>query len=515
MRKANRNYFLILSLILGGHRTLAASGMFPKMPSATNVFLIDCSKDGEDAKTAAWALQGLVNQSLAEVYIIAKDKERHLEQLRNSGKHFEMLNPMAGNDSGLRTLFKKYQSRIKRIIVYDPDKDWTGYLALMSAGQEGGLPASERILNDLTAEFHWHGEVDDFRTRFPNQIQAYDWALVHLMPRCNKQVVFAVGIHLPLVDYVVASKGFAFGMDFNADRSEVEKIFRMGNFSVGTSLMGYANTGDDANKVANPFGIGYVTSDLYENGSFWSSFPDKTYTQTSGLAIEAQPRKIYVSIMWSDGDNLQFDQNAIWNLWHDPARGTIPVATALSPMLQELNPSLLDWYYSEKTDNDELMAGPAGVQFIYMRDYNASLFPEWCRLNYIWCKDAGFHTARIWILPYLSAKYMEYMNTCGFVGVIGDTSTIKGGPPGLHTIAVINENDLFNECKSIRPNAQFPIFCSFTCIASDFYDGGHGYSAIKQQIDHLQLAYPNRYIFLLPKDQFATMRAYYHLLPSP
>ena len=426
-----------------------------------------------------------------------------------------MLEPLAGNNSGLRTLFNKYQGRVKRMIIYDPNRDWTCYLALMSVAQQGGIPVSESVKNELISEFHWQGKVEDFRTQFPEQMEAYDWALANLMPGCNKQVVFAVGSQLPLVDYVVASKGFVFGMDFNGDRVEVEKIFKTGGYGVGTSLMGYANTGDDANKVANPFGIGYVTSDLYANGSFWSSFPDKTYTQTPGRAIDAQPGKIYASIMWSDGDNLQFDQNAIWNLWHDPARGTIPVATALSPTLQELNSPLLDWYYSKKTDHDELMAGPAGVQFIFMQDYNENLFPEWCKLNYSWCKDAGFHTARIWILPYLSTKYTEYMNTCGFAGVIGDTSTIKGGPPGLHTIAAANENDLFNQFKSVKPNTQFPIFCSFTCIVPGFYQGGYGYSAIKRQIDRLEATYPGRYAFLLPKDQFATMRAYYHLPPSP
>ena len=41
--------------------------------------------------------------------------------------------------------------------------------------------------------------------------------------------------------------------------------------------MGYR--GDQVNDIANPYGIGYVVSDLYANGSFWSSFPDKTYTQ--------------------------------------------------------------------------------------------------------------------------------------------------------------------------------------------------------------------------------------------
>ena len=51
------------------------------MPAATNVYVVDCRNDNADARISAWALQGLVNQSLAEVYVIEKEKERHMEQL--------------------------------------------------------------------------------------------------------------------------------------------------------------------------------------------------------------------------------------------------------------------------------------------------------------------------------------------------------------------------------------------------------------------------------------------------
>jgi len=508
---------LCLALVLSLRPVLAASGLFPKMPAAPKVYVVDCRNDSAEARTSVWALQGLVNQTSAEVYVIEKEKERHIEQLEDCGKPFELLEPLAGNNSGLRTLFKKYQARVKRMIIFDPSKDWTCYLALMSAAQQGGIPVSESVKNDLISEFHWQGNVEDFRSRFPQKMEAYDWALANLMPGCNKQVVFAVWDQAPLVDYAVASKGFAFGLDFNGDRGMVEKIFRAGGYGVGTSLMGYANTGDDANKVANPFGFGYVASDLYANCSFWSSYPDKTYKQTPGKAITAVPGKIYLSVMWSDGDNIQFDQNALWNLWHDPARGTIPVATALSPSLQELDSPLLDWYYSKMTDKDELMAGPTGVQFIFIDAFKDDLFPAWCKLTREWCADAGFHTVRIWRAPFMSEKYVTFMRTCGFDGVLGERGVVQAGfPPRIDTHGVGSEEELYQQMAAVKPNARVPVFASFTPIVADFTkDGMNAYTKIKRQCDRLEAAFPDRYVFLLPKDQFATIRAYYKLPASP
>ena len=188
---------LCLAFVLSVRTVFAASGMFPKMPAAPKVYVVDCRNDMPEARTSAWALQGLVNQTSAEVYVIEKEKERHMEQLKDCGKPFEMLEPLAGNNSGLRTLFKKYQDRVKRMVIFDPSKDWTCYLALMSVAQQGGIPVSEAVKNDLISEFNWQGKVEDFRSRFPKQMEAYDWALANLMPGCNKQVVFAVWDQAP------------------------------------------------------------------------------------------------------------------------------------------------------------------------------------------------------------------------------------------------------------------------------------------------------------------------------
>jgi len=493
----------------GVRSTLAASGMFPKMPAATNAYIVDIHEDEMNARMTAWALQGVINQKSAEVYLINNPWD--WEPLKECGKPYEELPGLRGADAGLRTLFQKYQAQVNKMFIYDPDKDWTWYLAVMSAAQQQGIPVTKSLQEKLMSEFGWKGGVEDFRDRWSSRTEAYDWALVNLMPHCTKQVVFALSHDMPLADYVAASKGFVFWLDFDSERAGIQKIFRTRGYGAGTSLMGYANTGDEANAVANPFGIGYVVSDYYANGSFWSSFPDKTYTQAAGKAVKAEPGKIYAHIMWSDGDNIQFDQNPLYKFWHDPARGTIPVATELAPALQELNSPLLDWYYSKMTDKDELVAGPTGVQFVFISDYNESLFPEWCRLNRHWCAGAGFHAARIWIAPNPSVKYGAYMTTCGLDGLFGEGFRLKAGfPPKVDTYGASDEQDLYKQIIGVKPDPQKPVFCGFTCIVQGFYQGDHGYSAIKRVLDRVEAAYPGLYVFLLPKDEFATIRAYYN-----
>ena len=54
-------------------------------------------------------------------------------------------------------------------------------------------------------------------------------------------------------------------------------------------------------------------------------------------------------------------------------------------------------------------------------------------------------------------------------------------------------------------------FVNFTLIVAGFDKPNSGFSAIKRQVERIQSEFPDRYVFLLPKDQFATIRAYYQL----
>jgi len=513
---------LVVVVACAGLRVFAASGMFPKAPAGTGVVIADIQSDDVDAQMTARALEGLINQSSAEIYLLNRPYD--LEQLIQTRLTFRRLPELQGANGGLRSLFKNFGPRVRKLMIYDPREDWSWNLALMAGAQQGGIPVTEPLAKSLIQEFNWKGDIVDYRNQWANRTQAYEWALANLMPNCTRKVLFALNDTMYLADYVVSSKGFAFWLDFNSEQSEIARIFNSG-YGVGTSLMGYASNGDEANRTANFYGVGYVISDYYSNGSFWSSFPDRTYSQAPGRIVPAQGGRIYVSLIWSGGENIRFDQDMIYHLWKDPARGTVPVGTTLSPTLQELNSPLLDWYYRSMTTNDELMAGPCGVQFIYGDSLNAQFFPFWCDLNAPWLAGAGFQTVCLWNALYMDYNYLFYIRTCGMSGIFlrdnpqifGVVGVINGlGMPVVENFMIGGPDDIYNQLSQIIPHNQFPLFRNFTCRARDFEQAdGRGYAKIEQQVKRLEHDYPGRFVFLLPKDQFATIRAFCKLPPVP
>ncbi len=47
---------------------------------------------------------------------------------------------------------------------------------------------------------------------------------------------------------------------------------------------------------------------------------------------KAQPeRKVFVSFTMSEGDNLQYALRRLQHIWHDPARGSVPIGWTISP----------------------------------------------------------------------------------------------------------------------------------------------------------------------------------------
>jgi hypothetical protein len=103
------------------------------------------------------------------------------------------------------------------------------------------------------------------------------------------------------------------------------------------------------------------------------------------------------------------------------------------------------------------------------------------------------------------------MTTCGLDGLFGEGFRLKAGfPPKVDPYGASDEQDLYKQIIGVKPDPQKPVFCGFTCIVQGFYQGDHGYSAIKRVLDRVEAAYPGLYVFLLPKDEFATIRAYYN-----
>ena len=499
----------------------AASGLFVKTPPAANAFLLKFSGDTTDSRATSYALQGLVNQTSAEVFIDERGNDR--SQINYSGKPYTVLNvaTVGGSTSlrGVRTLFVKYQASVQKMFIYDASKDWTYYLALMAGAQQNGIPVTTTVRDALRAQVPgWAGTEVDYSNIGTTRIEGYDWALANLMPNCTKKsVYFARAFDLDCMDYVVASKSFVFNLLASdpAEAAKISEIFATPGYGVGTSLGGYA--GDSVNQLANPYGIGYNVSDFYSNGSFWSSFPNKTYTQATGEGITALNGKVYVAILLSDGDNLQFDQGATYSNWkNDPQRGTVPVGTSLSPVLQEIDTPLLDWYYANKTANDELIAGPCGFQFIYLNDYDSALLPQWCEINAKWTADAGFHTTSVWVGTFPSANYDVYTATSGVDNIRHNSNlfSMSTNPRFSNGVPVFNERirdcqneqELYEDLAGVAANPSAPVFATGKLITARF--GTTIFTSVKTVVDRLNTDFPGKYVFQLPRNQAETAREY-------
>ena len=409
------------------------SGQFFKCKMSSEIWVADCRKDSALAKMIATAVQGVVNQDSAELYLVLND--HHFQQLEDTGREYIVLNKdIQSHETGLQSLLNKYLPRFSRIYVWDTQKDWTWNLALMLSSQHKGLPLTREYADFIIRNYHWQGEVIDLSDKWKSKAEAYDWAISELMPRCHDNILFSVGLRddwkvapWTLYDYAVASRGFSFWLD-DAQKDEqqiIRDICRAGQYRPGAIVMGYAKSGDDLLATVNNYGIGYVVSDYYANGSFWSAYPNRSFSQPKGKARRVKPGKIYVSIIFSDGDNLQFDQNALYLMWkNDSLRGTIPVGTTMAAGLQEINPFLLEWYYKHKSDNDELVAGPSGYQFIYGRDYQKEGYELWLEKNRRWLASAGFHTACFWHATFGTPCFDRFIETSGLQAVFdGDDKT--------------------------------------------------------------------------------------------
>jgi hypothetical protein len=105
------------------------------------------------------------------------------------------------------------------------------------------------------------------------------------------------------------------------------------------------------------YGIPVPASDWFDNASLFSGVARPISIPPIPPAPPLQ-NKIYVSFTLSDGDNVQYMQHQMYVLWRNPARGSVPIGWTAQPLSADLDPAMLDYYWSTATTNDCLLAGP-------------------------------------------------------------------------------------------------------------------------------------------------------------
>lgn len=517
---------------------------FKNIPCAlSEIEVVDLRDNDISSLVTVQVCQGILNQEQAKIYSIIQD--HHITQFEdafgkgtchvvndfsyNSYKH----NDKTYNYSGIAGLLKNHKNSFKEFVLWDASKRWMWNLALMISSHEKSIPVTEELLYFLQTELNFSLPVNDIRNRWESEMEAYYWAMETYVDsrKCHPTMSFSSGVGPNLsgyhwdFDYAAASQAFTFYVDEKVGGTGfnmIQDLCRRMEYPIGSSVFGYGTSGDDLNKATNPLNVGFVVSDFYANGSFWCSYKSKAFQQRKGVAVDAQPGKIYVSFIWSDGDNIQFDANQLYKMFKEcPYRGEVPVGFTVSPSLQELNPWLLEFFYKNLTPNDELLAGPSGFQFIYGDEFGKgqidpiAQFEKWLSMNRDWIDRAGFHTACVWNTSD-NDRYRRYMQTCGLQGIFDGNNRSYFYEKGIDGNGIVSisqgphcwtEGDVYKALSAVKNDPEKPVFYNLYLIAAN-YGGIDGYARLKRELNKLETKYPNRFIYLLPMDNCATFNKY-------
>ena len=505
----------------------------PKAAKSDKLYVYSLGTDSTEAKKAAYALQGLISQQEAEVYLMTdgfpQDQE-WLEELK--GEYSEVIDVKIEEETGFLQLFKDYKDRVKKILVYDPsrEKDYTWNVAMTLGSLEGGLPMPNGLLRIVQDKVGYDGEVVDLTNKWASKEEAYDYLIEELLPKTNKQVMFCLDPQQALrhADYAMAARCTTFWLNEtkSADLKILNKIFGSGHFNENAIIMGYGDasdgkSGDNLLVASNPYGIGFLCSDWFGNGTVFSSIESvEMPKQPAGKAAPIELGKTYVCMFWSDGDNIQYDQIALKKAWNNPNRGKIPVASTVAPLLTEIAPTIMKWYRANMTENDELMAGPSGWQFIYCSRYEEELLKSWSDKNKYWMERAGMTVANMWLFdPRTDKQACETILTRSgldavftpnvaltFSKAYDEYGTLIFNAPG--NLWNTKKGELYDQVLSnfiAKPDEAK--FVTVNNIQEGSINKGT-YDVLIQEVELVQELKPDTYVFLRPSDFVATYREY-------
>ncbi len=510
------------------------SGMFFKNQPVDQVKVFDIRNDENISKLTSAVIQGVANQEYAQSYLLWNDQ--HLTQLNDAGINYQIQAlASTSKNKGFAALFNAYKNQFQYLVVWDENQSWSWSMALMICAQTKGIPVTQYMKDFIDAELGGIGslQVRDIRNEWASKEEAYNWAINNLADNCDKRISFSAGLRgdykdnpWRMYDYTVACKGFCFWLDETNgdDKAIMNNIFNKMKYPVGSSVFGFGmNTiGDDLNKFTNTHNAGFVVSDYYANGSYWCSFPRKAFQQRKGVAGTVEPGKIYVAISLSDGDNVQFDQNSLYQIFKEGKhRGEVPVGVTMAAGLQELNPNLLEFFYKNLTPNDELTAGPSGFQFIYGDEFAQSgKYSDWIAMNNKWISTAGFHTAHLWNTVE-QMYFKEYMEGSGADLVMdGSDRTHTTGSAYKYVNGAVridqgthcwNDGDVYRDLMSIAPSPRRPLFRHIYLLTG--YYGFEGdkvvvYERLIKELQRVEEDSPNTFEYMLPMDLAATIKKY-------
>jgi hypothetical protein len=388
--------------------------MIPGFQPVQHLDVYDFRGAAGDVQLAATTCAGIINRPLPRVYLIfSSDDEHWLQQLVSGrGQAYapaipQTRVPSSGNDA-LFALLSSYQADIKGLIIYDLACIDSINVGTTLAGVRSGIVVSPALAQDLQERFQFPLILDLRTFHWRSRIQAYLWAQQHLLPECTSRLIAGMRptINSGLRSFLVATRTFVYWLDSRryfpdghagllSERGLMRQIFQ--TYIPNSLHLGWVVDEFSGIALLSRFALSVLPSDFFNNLEVWTAIKpsviERTVAHHPQVQAQSLPAKvssrdndtriskgnIAISFTLSDGDNIQYCQHKLRQLWNEPVRGTIPLGWTLSPLLLQSAPVMAAYYRETATVNDELVAGPSGAGYMYPTHWPQAHWPKFLR----------------------------------------------------------------------------------------------------------------------------------------
>lgn len=319
------------------------------------------------------ALQGLVNRKQPRIFLLdARAGEGRDTWAKTPTVNLKYGEPI-GRDRKYE-LLAKYAKEVTGVVLYDsaPSAHYRN-LAGTVAGQLRALPVSPLVRDRMReAGIDLKVVADLTPLKFTTPLEIYGHLYETYWKKCEKRLIVSArpnerGGDLHHTRDIAAAVGAAVVWLDNripAERDLMRKFF--GDMKAGEAIaLGWYSTERSGITTASEFGIGTLPADFFMSASVFSGTDPK-------IQIPAVPKmpalenKVHVALFISDGDNIQYNQHAMRQVWDrtESLRGKMPLNWTIAPGLVDIAPGIMNYYYTHSTPNDCFVTGPSGMGYM-------------------------------------------------------------------------------------------------------------------------------------------------------
>ncbi len=406
----------ILLLSACGKWSWPASRIVPEFEHIDTLRILSLPSNAQsDEEVSLASLQGLINDPRPRLYVEATAGDVFWSQHALPGAKEEPLTVPATVSGAcgvqpttlvlvsvrlLCTVLRTFPGVVRGLVIDNPNLPATIDVATTLAGQDHAMVVTPEQASFFEgAPFHLKVLANLNTENWTSNIEAYTWEFDHLWAKADHRLLFSLDptISLNLREYAAATDGFVFWLhpSENPDRALLEKILAAA--VPDTPVLGWWTNEPAGVALASQYQHVTVATDFMDNLSVFGAFPPPTQLkQTAPAPLPKLAPRVYYSVQFSDGDNLQYMEHRLRQIWEDPNRATVPASYTVQPWATEMAPTILEYYYHTATTDNLFVTGPSGPGYFYPEDWPADTLDNLLHLGVGLLKTDDIPFVEVW-----------------------------------------------------------------------------------------------------------------------